>query len=581
MDSMVVSAAVSEESKSHSFADGNTRRLTLLFLSLVLATSLGLRAYAWHHWGTGAIESEGAEYARIAENLRTGHGYVGISTPGTQLVFPPLFPSLIAAASLVTHNDYELAGRLVALLLGAVLPFPVFGVAVQLFNRRTAAIAAIVTTLFPLFINLSFTVFSEGPYATVLLTAAYLALRALDQPSIRNCAITGGAFGTAYLIRQEAVAPLVLAVLIGVIAHDSAPLVKIKCAAAAVAIFLVLVSPQVLLLYTSTGKLRLEGKSAINYAWGTRAMAEQAAFGPNGWSQQDADYDAANSINAKLEGTGVGMRPNADVIRETHVHLGELARFFREALHRNTPELFAMFRERWLGAPFLPALALLGALYRPWPQRKAFQHLFFIAVPAAAIATTFTVVHAIYVRNYFILVPFLIIWGANGLVVLAGWTNKNIALVTRRTNMRLPGALLSGLVVMVMLGYAWKDTRSLFVFQEGSPASQAVKNAGLWIQQQQTGRPKIMDVLDTVAFHAHADYVHFPSCNAELALRYIEKEKVDYVILRQGFEPTRYYKGWLTSNIPDPRARLVYSTRAGDPNAIRVYRWNQLATSHP
>src|SRR5215469_17321516 len=136
MDSMVVSAAVSEPLDSKTRAEVKTRRLTVLFLGLLLLASFGIRAYAWHHWRTGAIESEGAEYARIAANLRTGHGYVGISTPGTQLVFPPLFPSLIAAASLVTHSDYELAGRLVAFLFGALLPLPVFGVALRLFDRR-------------------------------------------------------------------------------------------------------------------------------------------------------------------------------------------------------------------------------------------------------------------------------------------------------------------------------------------------------------------------------------------------------------------------------------------------------------
>src|SRR5215469_13517234 len=441
MDSMVVPAAVSQPPDSKTLPDVNTRRVTLLFLGVLLLASLGIRAYAWHHWRTGAIESEGAEYARIAANLRTGHGYVGISTPGTQLVFPPLFPSLIAAASLVTHNDYELAGRLVALICGAFLPLPVFGVSLRLFDRRTAAIAAILSAIFPLFVNLSFTVFSEGPYLTFLLCAVYLALDAFANPSIRNWALAGGAFGCAYLIRQEALAALVFAVITGFLANQAALLPRAKNALAALTAFLILALPQVLLLYTSTGKLRLEGKSAINYAWGTRAMAELAAFRSQGWTEQDADYDAANSINGNLENTGVGMRPNADIIRETHIRIGEFARFVREALHRNTPELFARFRERWIGAPFLPALALLGAVYRPWLRQRAFQHLFVILVPVAAILATFTVVHAIYVRNYFFLAPFLIIWGAHGLLVLAHWTNRNFASLIGWRQFWLPGTL--------------------------------------------------------------------------------------------------------------------------------------------
>src|SRR5262249_52145954 len=55
------------------------------------AFSLAIRIAALIYWGTGAIENEGAEYARIAQNLRNGAGYVGISIPGVELLFNPLY----------------------------------------------------------------------------------------------------------------------------------------------------------------------------------------------------------------------------------------------------------------------------------------------------------------------------------------------------------------------------------------------------------------------------------------------------------------------------------------------------------
>jgi 4-amino-4-deoxy-L-arabinose transferase-like glycosyltransferase len=573
MNATVVSGQARPQS---SFAaDLKARHVSFLFLSVILVASIAVRAGAWRHWPTGAIESEGAEYARIAENLKNGQGYVGISTPGTQLVSPPLFPSLIAAASLVTHNDYELAGRLVAFLLGSLLPLPVFGVGLRLFHRRVAMIAAVITVFYPIFVNLSFSVFSEGPYATLLLTAVYLVLRVFDRPSILNWSFVGGAFGIAYLMRQEAVGPLLVAVLLGLLVGDDSSLVRAKRAIAALAVFMILASPQVLLLYRSTGQLRLEGKSLINYAWGTRVLTAGSGSGTKE-SIQDIDYEAANSINDRLEGTGVGMRTNAEIIRETHVRFRDTMRFLAEAAHRNTPELFAKLRERWLGAPFLPALAFLGVVRRPWPRQTALHHLFFIFVPVTAIMTTFTVVHAIYVRNYFILAPFLLIWGANGLLEVARWTNRNFAVIFRRATVSsVPGGLLAALIVLVMLGYALKDTRNLFVFREGSSESQGAKDAGLWIKRQQTRRARVMDVLDTIAFHADADYVHFPSCAPQLALAYMQKEKVDYVVFRRGFEQPKYYKDWLTAGgIPDARATLVYATAEGDPNGILVFRWN-------
>ena len=84
----------------------NRPRRFWVFLAIMVAASFALRVAAFAYWGTGAIESEGAEYARIAENLRNGVGYVGLVTPSAELLFNPLFSLLIAGTSFVTHN-YE------------------------------------------------------------------------------------------------------------------------------------------------------------------------------------------------------------------------------------------------------------------------------------------------------------------------------------------------------------------------------------------------------------------------------------------------------------------------------------------
>ena len=170
------------------------RWLFLLLVPLAIA-SLAVRVAALAFWGTGAIDSEGTGYARIAENLRNGMGYVGMTSPGRQLTFPPLFPLLIAAASFLTR-DYEWAGRFVALILGSLLPLPVFGIASRLFNRSTGFVAAMLAVFCPLLVNLSFAVLSEGPYITILLSAVYIVLRALDCPSIRMYCLVGGCLGS-------------------------------------------------------------------------------------------------------------------------------------------------------------------------------------------------------------------------------------------------------------------------------------------------------------------------------------------------------------------------------------------------
>jgi 4-amino-4-deoxy-L-arabinose transferase-like glycosyltransferase len=511
--------------KPHVATKPSSWRRRFVFLSLMIVASVGVRAIAWGWWQTGAIESEGAEYARVAENLRNAQGYVGISTPGTELMFPPLFPVLIAGASYVTHN-YELAGRLVSFFFGALLPLPVFGVASELFERRTAILAAVLAMLHPLFVNLSITVFSEGIYATLLLSAVYLALRAFERPSIKRWSIVGGAFGIAFLLRQEAVLPMAFAVLLGLFARDVAQIAKVKRSAAAIAVFAILASPQVLLLYGATGRLLLEGKSRVNFAVGIRTLAG-AKDSRTAKQFEDAVNKALFSISDSPEGAGVAMRSNADVIRDTRIGVGDLVRLFTEAARRNTPTLIDQFSAKWLGAPFLPALALLGAIRRPWRPSTVVRHVFFIVVPASAVMATFTVVHAIYPRYYFILVPFLVIWGANGLVAIARWANASIASVFQQMRPRVPGVVVALLIVIATLSYALKGTRSLFLFREGSVDTLAIKDAGEWIMRQQSARVRIMDVMDTLAFHADADYVHFPYSSADSALKFFDRTKID------------------------------------------------------
>ena len=174
--------------------------------------------------------------------------------PGTQLLFNPLFPLLIAAASFVTHN-YEWAARLVSLVLGALLPLPVFGIASRLFNRRVGVIAALLTILHPLLVNLSFTAFSEGPYITLLLSAVYLVVRFLNHSSTWVWLSVGAAFGLAYLLRAEAVAPFLIAVVFALTATKGGIAVKCKRAVAAIAAFLALASPEVILIHRLTGKV--------------------------------------------------------------------------------------------------------------------------------------------------------------------------------------------------------------------------------------------------------------------------------------------------------------------------------------
>ena len=177
---------------------------------LILVLSALLIRVLWAVLFAGEIDTEGAEYARIAQNLLAGKGYVGIATPGTQLCFPPLFPFLIAGVTWIV-GDAEVSGRIVSIVFGALLVVPVHSIARRMFGERTALAAAALTAFHPYLIVFSTTVFCELTFLTLFLAAVASAMYAASNFTPVALAVSGGLYGASYLVRPE----LLLYMLIG------------------------------------------------------------------------------------------------------------------------------------------------------------------------------------------------------------------------------------------------------------------------------------------------------------------------------------------------------------------------------
>jgi 4-amino-4-deoxy-L-arabinose transferase-like glycosyltransferase len=565
-------------------------------MALLLVASFAARLAAWSYWGTGTIESEGAEYAKIAENLRNGVGYVGLVSPGPQVLFNPLFPFLIAGVSLLTHNC-ELAGRLVALVIGALLPLPILGVATRLFNRRVGFIAAMLTVLHPLLLHLSFTVYSEGPYATLLLSAIYVVVRALNDSWTKRWTLVGGAFALCYLLRAEAFAAFAIAVLFALTITNGSPTLRGKRAAYALAVFLVLALPEVIFIYLSTGRVMLETKSTILFSYtGGRIVAAETSperVYVSAAGQRDVPSSAPNAdggypsnwegkwafygINANLEPTGTAMRTWADVAREPKLKLTDMLRLVARGIRLSAPMLVEAFSSRWLGAPFLPALALLGVFCRPWHGPKAPLRLFVMLVTAApAMATVFVLWGD--PRYFFVFVPLLSIWAANGLFEIGQWMMASSAAAGRSVlALRILSEwVVPGLAGVVLFISPFKPVTSHWQFSDSAPAYRIDKEVGVWLGGQQHRPSRIMDLSLPLSYHAGAQqHVYFPYATGELALRYLDVAEVDYVVLRRGHKFTRYYEEWLTHGVPDPRAEPLQLPSAAAADRFVIYRWHR------
>ena len=288
------------------------------------------------------------------------------------------------------------------------------------------------------------------------------------------------------------------------------------------------------------------------------------------WQEKWAFY----AIDDHFNRTGTAMRSHTEVVRETQITLKTLLHLLGKGVRQNVPELFRELSERWLGAPFLPALALLGALRRPWRGPKALSRLFVMLVAAAPVVATLTALWS-QSRYYFVLVPFLLIWAANGLVEVGLWTKASTAAAGWGVMARplVSEYIVPGLIGLALILYPVKGVRQNYIFTAGSPSSRAEKQVGLWIGHRQK-QARIIDLLIPLAFHADAQWVQFPYCSSELALRFLDAEHVNYIVLRRGETFTQYYKEWLEHGIPDRRAELLHVSPDADAQFV-VYSWHR------
>jgi 4-amino-4-deoxy-L-arabinose transferase-like glycosyltransferase len=268
----------------------------------------------------GIIHTEGAEYARIAENLLSGVGYVGIATPGTQLFFPPLFPILIAAGSLIT-GDTESGGLLVSILAGTTLIWSTYLITCHLYDRRTAQIAAALVALHPLLIGYSVNVCGEIAYLSLAVPGIYFGLQAIRQRRTRLFAIAGCLFGLAYLIRPEAISyPFLVmgAALLHAFITDRTETWRMLSRSLVVgATFLPLALPYIVWLSVNTGQLRIEGKSPLNYATQQRRFLGMTS------------YEASFALDDQLVGHGIWLQPNLSIMTSTKAQPDTLFQYLR------------------------------------------------------------------------------------------------------------------------------------------------------------------------------------------------------------------------------------------------------------
>lgn len=529
------------------FPDGLNSRgassfFTILAIFFVAVVLRGVCAV----WFSGMIDGQGAEYARMAQNLLSGVGLRGI-TDGREFIFPPMFPFFISAVTLLT-GDAEIAGRIISVVLGSAIVVPVYLIAKHMYGRRIAVGAAALAAVHPFLIKYSSQVFGEPTYLTIVLTAIYMAMRSMENPTTYSLLMSGVLYGIAYLIRPEASAFMVVAtgLLFLQFYFQRAPgqLLLVSRPLLVVAGFLLLATPYVAWLSVKTGHIMLEGKASYNVP--TEQRIQQGL----------STYAAAFEITPDLKARGIWIKPADEVIKEYKNHplgavelAGLLIKRARKLSHDASATIAGSLA---FGSPALFALAVLGLFSFPWNGRFAVTQLHVGAVLAATLfALCFT--YSLQERFYVIFVPFLVIWATWGAVVFSQWAQRSAAIwgLSEAHKDYFAKAIQALAILAIVLPSAIVNLGDLRAIRSEQPFRKMLMD----FANNHTAPIRIASTTTPPAFHTHAQFVWLPYSDGETARRYLAEKAVTHVALWGSPVETPYQTKWIEEGVP--RAKRI------------------------
>ncbi len=536
---------------------------TFIFLAFLVAALVRIVLMVWEYKHGLIIDSEGAEYARLAENIRSGHGYMGMFNNGIQLNFPPLFPLLIAAVSYIVPST-EIAVRLISVVLGAMFVVPMFFLAKRIYGAKVAFIVTVLVIFHPLLLARSVLCCSETSYLTIFMSGVYFVIRFTEDFKIRTAIFAGLLFGLAYLIRPEVFIFVGGFAVLGLISLFRVQYRRpvIVGVLSLVAVFALVASPYIAFLSISSGKFRLEAKGSLVYAWGTKMNA--------GMSYTEAAMKVADDLTPD----GVFMKSNYEALNASRHTLHDLISYVLHSAPKSLRKVYdTIVTAQTSGAPILVILALIGLFRAPWDRRRLVNEGILLLAGSMMVFVLLPVT-AFWPRYFHSFMALLILWGANGVNEIYHWSHDTLALSFSQSE--IPGRVASTvqwLAIVLVFALSLKAVVGESEFREQMMPER--KTAGVWLGQHQPNARWLMDTSLIPAYYAGGNLMYLPFCNSDVALRYMVKKKPDVIVLLENSKHSLpYLAQWFDNGIPDKRAELIYDQGGNNHERIKIYRWN-------
>lgn len=204
------------------------------------------------------IAGDGPSYVSISRQIFEQFSFTG------SIHYPPFYPILIGLANLLLH-DHEAAGMAVSLVMGSLLPLPVYLLGRDMFSRWAGGVAAAITLVWSEFVFQSSTVLAYSTYFTLLMSGMYLLWLAHTRCRLLPAAGSGLLFAAAYLSRQEAFISLsaVCCCLAGSTLVRERSVARLKPLLVAYGVFFAVALPYIIMVHQVMGIWTMAGKSVV------------------------------------------------------------------------------------------------------------------------------------------------------------------------------------------------------------------------------------------------------------------------------------------------------------------------------
>ncbi|MDO8555705.1 MAG: glycosyltransferase family 39 protein [Nanoarchaeota archaeon] len=467
---------------------------TRYWLLLLVVVALGIRLLLLSTQHT--VEIDGAYYVRMGQNLFAGRGLVDIEGH-VNTVFMPLYPILIGSVDLLIH-DGELSARLLSILFGVLLIFPVFLLGKDLYGRIAGLLAAGMVAIYPALAYISTITYTDSLFLFLITSFFVVAFRAAESKKVKYIVAAAVLIVLSYLCRPEALGFIPFFFVYAAWRQQW----SWKCWVGSIVFFgvllLVLLAPYFIWVYHATGDVSLSSKGLVIYKFRSyepfSPEYEQNIFGVN------AAKDDILLNPYVVKGSLV-----QEILRYPEVFILRYCSGFFKQLYWVLPKLF----------PFI-IFSFAVLLFRKWKLEGYHRELFLGLM--LVFPLLFYPIFWVEARYLLVLLPLLMVAAAKGVLQLADHFGQKVLWLFI---VLLMACSLVGNVFAVHL----IDGR----FEKLDPPLEQ-KAAGLWVQEHYTN-PRVMERKPWVSFYSGGIFVNFPYASYSDLIVYACKQDVDVVVI--------------------------------------------------